>query len=104
MNAVFLPDLANSAVAREIRITEHGQSNAVLAADREAVEVFATLASSDSARYRDSWERAVNTVAVDLKHRGRSQPAIADERRRLGLRDCPPPARRSVYRSAQASA
>ena len=50
MNAVFLPDLANSAVAREIRITEHGQSNAVLAADREAVEVFATLASSDSAR------------------------------------------------------
>jgi hypothetical protein len=76
---------ANSLVAQGIRLTELGQFDAALAADREAVQVYTTLTSSDNARYRDSWERAVNNVVVNLKNLGWSEQAIAEERSRLGL-------------------
>jgi hypothetical protein len=87
VHPVFLPDLANSLVAHGIRPTEHSQIRCCADCRPRGSGVYATLASSDSARYRGSWERAVDKVVVELKHLGWSQQAIADERSRLGMPD-----------------
>lgn len=87
VHLAFLPDFADSLVAHAVRLTDRGEFDAAPAADREAVEVYGSLTSSDRVRYRDSWERAVNNVAVDLKNLGWREQATAGERSRLGLPD-----------------
>ena len=80
---VFLQDLAKSLTAYGIRLTELGDFDAALSADREAVAVYRALSAVDRARYRDLFEQAVRNLVIDLTDLGRSEQEIADELARL---------------------
>lgn len=80
---VFRPDFADSSVAYGIRLTELGDFDAALSADREAVSVYSGVLVLDPERYREAMERAVHDLAVALKDPGRSEQEIEDELGRL---------------------
>ena len=64
-------------------VTELGDFDAALSADREAATIYAALHSIDPERYRDSLQQAVNNLGIDLRDLGRSEEEITNELDRL---------------------
>jgi hypothetical protein len=82
---IFLETLARSLTSQGIRLTELGDFDAALAADREAVSSYTELIALDPVRYRDSLEQAVDNLVIDLRDLGRTEQEVADELDRLSL-------------------
>ena len=85
--AVFREGLAESLTSLGIGLTELGDHDGALSADREAVSTYAALLPLDPERYRDSLQQAVRNLAIDLGNLGRSEQEIADELDALSLPD-----------------
>jgi hypothetical protein len=66
-----------------ITLTELGDFDAALSADREAATIYVALYSIDPERYRDSLQQAANNLGIDLRDLGRSEEEITNELDRL---------------------
>jgi hypothetical protein len=71
--------LAGSLTSFAILLTEMGDFDGALTADREAVAIYAALLSLDPQRYQDPLEGAVRNLAIDLRDLGHGEQEIADE-------------------------
>jgi tetratricopeptide (TPR) repeat protein len=78
--AMFVPDVARSLVLQGLRYADHGDLEAAVSADRDAVSAYSGLVCAAAERHRDGYEQAIESLTQHLAALGRTEREIESPR------------------------